>query len=92
MEELNPVRLQEEQLLVTPEEVVQQHDWQYRFEHDQIRPEWHLITDDQYRASYIVLFTRIIGNLTQAYPTELPPTAVFDNIVETAIEEYRPIH
>ena len=92
MDELNPAQLQEEQLLVTPEEVIQQHEWQYRFEQDQSRPEWHMITNDRYRASYIVLFTRIIGNITQAYPVELPPRAVIEGIVEAAIEEYRPIH
>ena len=51
-----------------------------------------MISNDRYRASYIVLFTRIIGNITQAYPTELPPTAVFNGIVGIAIEDYRPIH
>lgn len=82
--ELHPAQIQEENLLVTPEDIIQQHEWQYRFEQDQIRPEWHIITSDRYRASYIALFTRIIGIITQTYPAELPPMAVLHENVRTA--------
>ena len=92
MDDLNPVRLQEEQLLINPEEVIQQHEWQFKLEQDYIRPEWNMIPNDQYRPAYIALFTRIIGNIIQAFPTELPPTAALTELVRTATEEYRAIH
>ena len=92
VDELNPVRLQEEQLLVTPEEVIQQHEGQFKFERDYVRPEWHMISNDRYRPAFIAFFSQIIGNIIQASPTELPSITTLTELVQSALNEYRAIH
>ena len=50
-----------------------------------------MIPDDNYRAAYIVLFTQVIGNIIQAFPIALPPTATLTELVRTTAEDYRTI-
>lgn len=89
MDELNHARLQEENLLMTPEEVTTRMAIQIRsissptrMEHD---PQWSLSTrlHRTFHSDYRKHHT--------SFPTELPPTATLNKIVQTVTEEYRTI-